>query len=152
MNSKLRAYHSCRTWLISSRGLARKVRNATCSPAYQIKDCGANRECPNCHFCIDNSDVRWKTFLWLPYDNIAIILYTKYAQEIALIWSCKNTHIDSEVSTVLLIISSLLAPITICIAWVYFFSSSSQKEVFTIFMQRIWRSTFAILFGMDLLD
>ncbi|GMY13255.1 SUPPRESSOR OF GAMMA RESPONSE 1-like isoform X1 [Fagus crenata] len=46
-----------RAWLINSRGLARKVRNATCSPAYQIKDCGANRECPNCHYRIDNSDV-----------------------------------------------------------------------------------------------
>ncbi|KAG6659574.1 SUPPRESSOR OF GAMMA RESPONSE 1-like isoform X1 [Carya illinoinensis] len=45
------------TWLINSRGLATKVRNATCSPAFQIKDCGANRECPKCHYCIDNSDV-----------------------------------------------------------------------------------------------
>lgn len=46
-----------RAWLINSRGLARKVRNATCSPGCQLKDCGADRECPNCHFRIDNSDV-----------------------------------------------------------------------------------------------
>nr|POF06123.1 suppressor of gamma response 1 [Quercus suber] len=46
-----------RAWLINSRALARKVRNVTCSAAHQIKDCGANRECPNCHCRIDNSDV-----------------------------------------------------------------------------------------------
>lgn len=46
-----------RTWLVDSRGIARKVRNATQSIASQIKDCGANRECPNCHHRIDNSDV-----------------------------------------------------------------------------------------------
>ncbi|PQQ13207.1 NAC domain-containing protein 8 [Prunus yedoensis var. nudiflora] len=46
-----------RAWLINSRGLANKVKNAARSSAYQIKDCGANRDCPNCHFVIDNSDV-----------------------------------------------------------------------------------------------
>ncbi|KAA8530183.1 hypothetical protein F0562_004892 [Nyssa sinensis] len=53
-----------RTWLINSRGLARKVKNATASSAYQIKDCGANRECPNCNYRIDNSDVshEWPGF------------------------------------------------------------------------------------------
>ncbi|PIN17925.1 hypothetical protein CDL12_09414 [Handroanthus impetiginosus] len=44
-------------WLMDSRGLAKKVKNA-CEPAAdQIKDCGAVRECPNCHYQIDNSDV-----------------------------------------------------------------------------------------------
>ncbi|XP_042501168.1 SUPPRESSOR OF GAMMA RESPONSE 1-like [Macadamia integrifolia] len=46
-----------RTWLIDSRGIARKVKNATQISAYQIKNNGANRECPNCHHNIDNSDV-----------------------------------------------------------------------------------------------
>ncbi|KAG8634961.1 SUPPRESSOR OF GAMMA RESPONSE 1 [Manihot esculenta] len=46
-----------RAWLIDSRTIARKVRNPTRASAYQIKDYGANRECPNCHHCIDNSDV-----------------------------------------------------------------------------------------------
>ncbi|RVW78587.1 suppressor of gamma response 1 [Vitis vinifera] len=45
------------TWVVDSRGIARKVKNATQSFASQIKDCGANRECPNCHHRIDNSDV-----------------------------------------------------------------------------------------------
>ncbi|KAJ4973943.1 hypothetical protein NE237_007117 [Protea cynaroides] len=46
-----------RTWLIDSRGIARKVKNPTQFSASQIKENGANRECPNCHHRIDNSDV-----------------------------------------------------------------------------------------------
>ncbi|XP_057791704.1 SUPPRESSOR OF GAMMA RESPONSE 1-like isoform X1 [Salvia miltiorrhiza] len=46
-----------RSWLIDSRGLAKKVINAGLPAACQIKDCGANRRCPNCHHLIDNSDV-----------------------------------------------------------------------------------------------
>ncbi|KAH7670606.1 NAC domain-containing protein [Dioscorea alata] len=51
---------SCsRTWLVNSRGIARKVKNATIFSDYQIKDFGAEaeRECPNCKHIIDNSDV-----------------------------------------------------------------------------------------------
>ncbi|KAM1111911.1 hypothetical protein ACFX2B_044224 [Malus domestica] len=48
---------ACRAWLINSRGLANKVKNASQSSACPIKDWGANRDCPNCHFVIDNSDV-----------------------------------------------------------------------------------------------
>jgi len=48
-----------RSWLVDCRGIAKKVRNATLSSAVQIKDCGAKRECPNCHYLIDNSDVRY---------------------------------------------------------------------------------------------
>lgn len=47
------ADNSCRAWLINSRGFASKVKN--CSS--QIQDCGANRECPRCHYLISNSDV-----------------------------------------------------------------------------------------------
>ncbi|KAJ1422424.1 P-loop containing nucleoside triphosphate hydrolase [Sesbania bispinosa] len=52
------------TWLIDSGGFAKKVKNTTLSSADQIKDCGAYRECPNCHHHIDNSDVstEWPGF------------------------------------------------------------------------------------------
>lgn len=46
-----------RCWLVNSRAIAAKVRNASHSSAHQIKDCGAHRECPNCLHRIDNSDV-----------------------------------------------------------------------------------------------
>ncbi|KAK1271528.1 NAC domain-containing protein 8 [Acorus gramineus] len=47
-----------RSWLIDSRGIAKKVKNPTYSN-YQIKEWGleANRQCPNCSQRIDNSDV-----------------------------------------------------------------------------------------------
>ncbi|KAL7094882.1 hypothetical protein ACP275_11G132700 [Erythranthe tilingii] len=45
-----------RSWIIDSRGLAKKVKNAGISTANQINDCGANWQCPNCQFLIDNSD------------------------------------------------------------------------------------------------
>ncbi|CAK7328137.1 unnamed protein product [Dovyalis caffra] len=43
-----------RAWFIDGRSIARKVSRFSTS---QIKDCGANRECPKCHCRIDNSDV-----------------------------------------------------------------------------------------------
>ncbi|XWS30411.1 hypothetical protein CRYUN_Cryun24cG0115300 [Craigia yunnanensis] len=46
-----------RSWLVDSRAIAKKVKNASCSSSIQITHCGANRECPNCHHRIDNSDV-----------------------------------------------------------------------------------------------
>ncbi|WOL12805.1 hypothetical protein Cni_G21573 [Canna indica] len=48
-----------RTWLITSRGIARKVKNGTCFPNFQIEDDGVEGylECPNCKHLIDNSDV-----------------------------------------------------------------------------------------------
>ncbi|KAI8032643.1 SUPPRESSOR OF GAMMA RESPONSE 1 [Camellia lanceoleosa] len=45
------------SWLIDCKGIATKVKNANLSPAFQIKDSGANRECPKCHYRIDNSDL-----------------------------------------------------------------------------------------------
>ncbi|KAF6167866.1 hypothetical protein GIB67_027644 [Kingdonia uniflora] len=45
------------TWLIDSKTIAAKVKNATQPPSNQVKDCGANRQCPNCFHRIDNSDV-----------------------------------------------------------------------------------------------
>ncbi|XP_027922195.1 SUPPRESSOR OF GAMMA RESPONSE 1-like isoform X2 [Vigna unguiculata] len=52
------------SWLIDVGGFAKKVKNTTLSSADQIKDCGAYRECPNCHYRIDNSDVssEWPGF------------------------------------------------------------------------------------------
>ncbi|XP_058739416.1 SUPPRESSOR OF GAMMA RESPONSE 1-like [Vicia villosa] len=53
-----------RSWLIDIGGFAKKVKRTTLSSADQIKDCGAYRECPNCHWRIDNSDVssEWPGF------------------------------------------------------------------------------------------
>lgn len=62
LNLEVMVCQCCRSWLVNGRAIAKKVRNATRSSSQQIKDCGANRECPNCHFCIDNSDVSWKIF------------------------------------------------------------------------------------------
>ncbi|CAM8907542.1 unnamed protein product [Rhodiola kirilowii] len=45
-----------RTWIIDNIGIARKVKHASKSPPLQIKDCGAYRECPQCHYRIDNND------------------------------------------------------------------------------------------------
>ncbi|GMJ04284.1 NAC domain containing protein 44 [Hibiscus trionum] len=45
------------SWLVDSRAIAKKVKNASLSSSITITDCGANRECPNCHYRIDNSDV-----------------------------------------------------------------------------------------------
>ncbi|CAI9111132.1 OLC1v1011274C1 [Oldenlandia corymbosa var. corymbosa] len=49
-----------RSWLVDSRGIANKVKNATLPAACQIKDCGAKRECTNCHYVIDNSDISYE--------------------------------------------------------------------------------------------
>ncbi|KAI3808735.1 hypothetical protein L1987_24695 [Smallanthus sonchifolius] len=46
-----------RSWIVDGRGIARKVKTSSLPLAHQIKDCGANRECPQCHCKIDNSDV-----------------------------------------------------------------------------------------------
>ncbi|CAA0823426.1 NAC domain-containing protein 8 [Striga hermonthica] len=44
-----------RAWIVDGRGIAKKVKSA--GLPYQINDCGANRQCPNCKHVIDNSDV-----------------------------------------------------------------------------------------------
>ncbi|XVF57973.1 hypothetical protein PTKIN_Ptkin07bG0025400 [Pterospermum kingtungense] len=46
-----------RSWLIDGKAIAKKVKNASWSSDIHITDCEANRECPNCHHTIDNSDV-----------------------------------------------------------------------------------------------
>ncbi|XP_022991029.1 SUPPRESSOR OF GAMMA RESPONSE 1-like [Cucurbita maxima] len=46
-----------RAWILDSRTFARKVRNISQSSSQVIKDCDAKRECPNCRFIIDNTDV-----------------------------------------------------------------------------------------------
>lgn len=51
---------------MNSRALAKKVKHASPSSDQQIKDFGANRECPNCHYVIDNSDVSF-----IPFVNIS---------------------------------------------------------------------------------
>ncbi|XP_062219514.1 NAC domain-containing protein 73-like [Phragmites australis] len=48
-----------RSWLITGRGIAKKIRYATHCTNRQISELGAEarRECPNCKHDIDNSDV-----------------------------------------------------------------------------------------------
>lgn len=48
-----------RSWLITGRGVAKKIRNTTHCSNRQISELGAEarRECPNCKHLIDNSDV-----------------------------------------------------------------------------------------------
>ncbi|KAL9996225.1 putative transcription factor NAM family [Helianthus debilis subsp. tardiflorus] len=46
------------SWIVDGRGIARKVKTSSLPLVHQLKDCGANRECPQCHYKIDNSDVR----------------------------------------------------------------------------------------------
>ncbi|KAI7746408.1 hypothetical protein M8C21_033638, partial [Ambrosia artemisiifolia] len=46
-----------RSWIVDGRAIARKVKTCSLPLVNQIKDCGAIRDCPQCHFRIDNSDV-----------------------------------------------------------------------------------------------
>ncbi|KAJ3697005.1 hypothetical protein LUZ61_000710 [Rhynchospora tenuis] len=48
-----------RAWLVNSRGFARKIKNSGPSSSKQINEltAEAKRECPNCNYVIDNSDV-----------------------------------------------------------------------------------------------
>lgn len=72
---------SCREWLINIRGFAKKLRSTSLSSADQIKDCGACRECPNCHSRIDNSDVCYKFKFCRRIHFEFIIAHSKYAPE-----------------------------------------------------------------------
>ncbi|CAH1437726.1 unnamed protein product [Lactuca virosa] len=53
-----------KSWLVDGRSIARKVKTSGLPLVHQIKDCGANRECPQCHYKIDNSNVsvEWPGF------------------------------------------------------------------------------------------
>lgn len=48
-----------RSWLITGRGIAKKIRYAAPSANRQMSEliAEARRECPNCSYVIDNSDV-----------------------------------------------------------------------------------------------
>ncbi|KAK4483178.1 hypothetical protein RD792_010358, partial [Penstemon davidsonii] len=56
------------TWLIDSRGFAKKVKNNGVSSGHEIKDCGANRQCPNCDYHIHNTDITTIYFFHLIQD------------------------------------------------------------------------------------
>ncbi|KAL8193536.1 hypothetical protein R6Q57_026671 [Mikania cordata] len=45
------------SWIVDGRTIARKVKVSSLPLVNQIKDCGATRECPQCNYRIDNSDV-----------------------------------------------------------------------------------------------
>lgn len=46
-----------KSWIVTGRTIARKVKTSSLPLAHQIKDCGATRDCPQCHCKIDNTDV-----------------------------------------------------------------------------------------------
>lgn len=56
-----------RSWLITGRGIAKKIRYAAPSANRQIREliAEARRECPNCSYVIDNSDVSTFVLFWL---------------------------------------------------------------------------------------
>lgn len=51
----------CRAWLVTSRGIAKKIKEPAQFSSKQIIEPSeeAKRECPNCNHVIDNSDVRF---------------------------------------------------------------------------------------------
>ncbi|CAN1272947.1 SUPPRESSOR OF GAMMA RESPONSE 1 [Linum perenne] len=57
-NKLLTSSHNfdCRAWVLDGKSIARKVTR-TSSSSESINHLGASRECPNCHYEIDNSDV-----------------------------------------------------------------------------------------------
>ncbi|MBA0685744.1 hypothetical protein Goari_013392 [Gossypium aridum] len=88
-----------RSWLIDSRSIAKKVKNAI-----QITDpdCGANRECPNCHCRIDNSDVspQWPGFpIGLKFDPSDIELLEHLAAKCGVGDLKPHPFIDEFIST-----------------------------------------------------
>ncbi|KFK25688.1 hypothetical protein AALP_AA8G146200 [Arabis alpina] len=55
-----------RAWIVDGPWIASNIKNASVSSALQIKDCGASINCPNCSYCIDNSNVLTPTWPGLP--------------------------------------------------------------------------------------
>ncbi|OVA20812.1 NAC domain [Macleaya cordata] len=91
-----------RSWLIDSRGIANKVKNASHFSSYQIKDCGASRECPNCHHRIDNSDVsvEWPGLpIGVKFDPSDVELLEHLAGKVALGNSKPHIFIDEFIPT-----------------------------------------------------
>ncbi|KAI8032648.1 SUPPRESSOR OF GAMMA RESPONSE 1 [Camellia lanceoleosa] len=92
-----------RSWLIDCKGIATKVKNANLSPAFQIKDSGANRECPKCHYRIDNSDVshEWPGFpAGVKFDPSDIELLEHLAAKCGVGNSKPHMFIDEFIPTV----------------------------------------------------
>ncbi|XP_058180266.1 SUPPRESSOR OF GAMMA RESPONSE 1-like isoform X1 [Rhododendron vialii] len=92
-----------RSWLIDGRGIATKVKNASLSPANQIKDCGANRECPRCHCRIDNADVsnEWPGFpAGVKFDPSDVEILEHLAAKCSVGNSKQHMFIDEFIPTV----------------------------------------------------
>lgn len=79
-----------RAWLIDSRGIARKVKNATQFSTNQIKDIGteANRQCPNCSYRIDNSDVCPNLYFLVPLLTFYLLVIDRSGS------SYQNFHLE----------------------------------------------------------
>ncbi|XP_044412968.1 SUPPRESSOR OF GAMMA RESPONSE 1 isoform X2 [Triticum aestivum] len=93
-----------RSWLITCRGVAKKVRNAHCSNR-QISEVGAEacRECPNCKHIIDNSDVaiQWPGLpAGVKFDPSDLELLEHLEQKIGVGGSKPHMFIDEFIPTV----------------------------------------------------
>lgn len=75
----------CRSWLIDSRGLAKKVINAGLPAACQIKDCGANTRCPSCDHLMDNSDVR--SFIFPIHQFVCVVFICQSCMEMSWLYA-----------------------------------------------------------------
>nr|APZ76780.1 NAC2 transcription factor [Bambusa emeiensis] len=94
-----------RSWLITGRGVAKKIRNATHCSNRQICELGAEarRECPNCKHLIDNSDVAIQ-WLGLPagvkFDPSDLELLEHLEEKIGLGGSKPHMFIDEFIPTI----------------------------------------------------
>lgn len=94
-----------RSWLITCRGIAKKIRYTNPSASRQISEliAEARRECPNCSYVIDNSDV---TMQWpgLPagvkFDPSELELLEHLEQKIGLGVSRPHVLIDEFIPTI----------------------------------------------------
>ncbi|XP_062222884.1 NAC domain-containing protein 73-like [Phragmites australis] len=94
-----------RSWLITGRGIAKKVRYATHCANRQISELGAEarRECPNCKHDIDNSDVaiQWPGLpAGVKFDPSDLELLEHLEEKIGLGGSEPHVLIDEFIATV----------------------------------------------------
>lgn len=94
-----------RSWLITGRGIAKKIRYAAPSTNRQISElvAEARRECPNCSYVIDNSDVamQWPGLpAGVKFDPSELELLEHLEQKVGLGGSRPHVLIDEFIPTI----------------------------------------------------
>ncbi|KAL5208049.1 hypothetical protein ABZP36_032484 [Zizania latifolia] len=94
-----------RSWLITGRGVAKKIRNASHCSSHAINELGAEAqmECPNCKHVIDNSDVpiQWPGLpAGVKFDPSDLELLEQLEQKIGLGGSKPHMFIDEFIPTI----------------------------------------------------